>query len=504
MSRNVTEANYHRFPIRYDKQLSHPSFRGNILEIVSSFQSSHHLYKRTVPEGNAMTSNPSRVTFHPLSNPKAGPTTSTSRAAATSHASQQPSRSESLPHLRKTTSGSGQADAATDKSTIALIRRVLCPESSSYGSSSPRPLHELLPPLTSSNEVDLQLYALIAIIIKEFIYSWYAKITTDHVFVDELLQLIAHCTRALEERLRRVDVEQLVLDEIPCLVEAHIIAYRTAKQGSDLVPLPSSVRETYHTLNPHPALSPVPNPLDPKTSSEQHENEVAYRHLLAQGTLAILLPTEDLENVCLRTLVSDVLADLILGKEVSGKVCEGWFIWETVSKVISLVSRRGTDRVKREGEAESASPRPSQLERFGLVSTEEDQHQDDSSRSSQSQLALWMWKLLHAVYLIYVTLRFVVTGLFRAALSLPEVPARDLGSSPDHPTPISRSNEASSRPGKTATRRPVLEYRAFGMLSRLIDLPRRMPWLVGCVSLIQCLIVTGPARLGDTEGILDR
>lgn len=223
MSRNVTEANYHRFPIRYDKQLSHPSFRGNILEIVSSFQSSHHLYKRTVPEGNAMTSNPSRVTFHPLSNPKAGPTTSTSRAAATSHASQQPSRSESLPHLRKTTSGSGQADAATDKSTIALIRRVLCPESSSYGSSSPRPLHELLPPLTSSNEVDLQLYALIAIIIKEFIYSWYAKITTDHVFVDELLQLIAHCTRALEERLRRVDVEQLVLDEIPCLVEAHII-----------------------------------------------------------------------------------------------------------------------------------------------------------------------------------------------------------------------------------------------------------------------------------------
>lgn len=170
-----------------------------------------------------MTSNPSRATFHPLSNPKPGPTTSTSRAAATSHASQQPSRSESLPHLRKTISGSGQAGAATDKNTIALIRRVLCPQSNTYGSPSPRPLHELLPPLTSSNEVDIQLYALIAIIIKEFIYSWYSKITPDHAFVDELLQLIAHCTRALEERLRRVDVEQLVLDEIPRLVEAHII-----------------------------------------------------------------------------------------------------------------------------------------------------------------------------------------------------------------------------------------------------------------------------------------
>ncbi|KAL1971126.1 hypothetical protein VTN77DRAFT_77 [Rasamsonia byssochlamydoides] len=446
-----------------------------------------------------MTSNPPRASLHPLSNPKAGPTTSTSRAAATSHASQQPLRSESQPHPRKTATRTEQADAATDKSTIALIRRVLCPEASTYGSATPQPLHELLPPLTSSNEVDVQLYALIAIIIKEFVYSWYAKITPDHVFVDEVLQLIAHCTRALEERLRRVDVEQLVLDEIPRLVEAHIIAYRTAKQGSDMVPLPSSVREIYHTLNPHPALAPVPNPLDPKTSSEQHENEVAYRHLLAQGTLAILLPTEDLENVGLRTLVGDVLADLILGNEVSGKVCESWFVWQTISKVISLVSRRGTDRVKREDEAEGGSPQPSRLEKFGLLSTNEDEYKDDSSRDCQSQFSLWMWKLLHAVYLIYVTLRFVVTGLFRTALS--EVPARDLVSSPDHPTPISRSNEA---PGKTATRRPVLHYRAFSMLSRLIDLPRRMPWLCGCVSLIQCLIMTGPGRLGDADSVLDR
>jgi hypothetical protein len=115
------------------------------------------------------------------------------------------------------------ADAANDKNTVALIRRVLCPDSVIHGSTTPEPLQDLLPPLTSSNDVDLQLYALIAIIIKEFVYAWYAKITPDHVFVDEVLQLIAHCTRALEQRLRRVDVEQLLLDEIPRLVEAHII-----------------------------------------------------------------------------------------------------------------------------------------------------------------------------------------------------------------------------------------------------------------------------------------
>lgn len=70
--------------------------------------------------------------------------------------------------------------------------------------------------------MDRQLYALISIIVKEFVYSWYSKITSDQILVNELLQVIAHCTRALEQRLRQVDVAQLVLDDIPALVEAHI------------------------------------------------------------------------------------------------------------------------------------------------------------------------------------------------------------------------------------------------------------------------------------------
>lgn len=71
--------------------------------------------------------------------------------------------------------------------------------------------------------MDRQLYALIAIIVKEFIYSWYSKITADQALVNEVLQVIAHCTRALEQRLRQVDAAQLILDEIPSLVEAHVI-----------------------------------------------------------------------------------------------------------------------------------------------------------------------------------------------------------------------------------------------------------------------------------------
>lgn len=129
---------------------------------------------------------------------------------------------ESRADFRRSTLDTESIDASNDKNTVALIRRVLCPDTSAYGSSAPRPLQEVLPPLTSSNDVDLQLYALIAVIIKEFVYSWYAKITPDRIFVDEVLQLIAHCTRALEQRLRQVDLGQLVLDEVTGLIQAHI------------------------------------------------------------------------------------------------------------------------------------------------------------------------------------------------------------------------------------------------------------------------------------------
>ena len=88
--------------------------------------------------------------------------------------------------------------------------------------ATPSPIEGILPPLTSSNEIDVQLYAIVAIVIKDFVNSWYSKITPDHAFVDEVIQIIAHCSRALEQRLRQIDITELILDELPVLVERHI------------------------------------------------------------------------------------------------------------------------------------------------------------------------------------------------------------------------------------------------------------------------------------------
>ncbi|KAF7630340.1 PXA domain-containing protein [Aspergillus flavus] len=437
-----------------------------------------------------MSGEPSRPGLHPLSHLKAGPTTSRSKSTASANV-RPSSRASHRPRLHKASSRDTQTDATGDKATTALIRRVLCSQAGNFGgASTSQSPEELLPPLTSSNEVDRQLYALIAIIIKEFVFSWYSKITSDQILVHEVIQVIAHCTRAVEQRLRDTDVSQLLLDEIPTLIEAHIISYRLAREQSRLSGLTPSTREIYHSLNPHPSLSPIPDPTDTHTVTQQADNEARYRQLLVSGVLAVLLPTEDLKNACLRTLVCDILADLIIGNQVSGKMCEGWFLWESATKLIDVVGSRQSHEI----DAKTAVPhRQNQLQKFDLLSPQEDSQKHHSSSSVQLRIPDWVWKILQFVFLAYVTLRFIVTGI----LSVASTPVASSSSFTGH------VNEASA-PCNPPRKRPVLNYGLYGMLSQLLDIPRRMPWLGGLVALFQHLILAGPGRLGDTDSVLDR
>lgn len=117
---------------------------------------------------------------------------------------------------------SNPSDPSSLPSTLSLIQRVLTPDMNAVLPTDPSAIEDILPPLTSSNDVDIELYAVLAIIVKDFVNTWYTKITTDHGFVEEIIQIVAHCSRALEQRLRRIDVAALVLDEIPLLVQAHV------------------------------------------------------------------------------------------------------------------------------------------------------------------------------------------------------------------------------------------------------------------------------------------
>ncbi|MCJ1307144.1 hypothetical protein MMC25_000790 [Agyrium rufum] len=488
-----------------------------------------------------MTEPPLRLPQHLLPRPKAAATSSSTSLDALGVTPPHPtSRSSSRTRpapIQSPTSSSITPQDVSPKVTAALVRRVLVPNSSGTGTTE-KPIEELLPPLTSSNEVDLQLYAIIAIVMKEFVYSWYGKITPDQTFVEEVVRIIAHCTRALEQRLRALDMESLVFDEIPGLVESHVRAFRTSREPLRPGPLKSDARLLYHTLVPHPALSPVPTDTDPSSIEDQSQNETAYRQLLVQGVLAVLLPTEDLGNACLRTLVADIFGEMILGNGVGGKACEGWLIWEGIANVAGIAKAHIEPKVA--GEEIEVDTR-SRLEKFGLLSTNNGSGAGQGAEGDErakgrflrsSMASEVFWRVLQYGYLAFITLRFVVYGFMAASSSssssfsssstnhrtkatTSNTSPVDLLTSSLHAKPIpdekdtygksSKVDRAATSP-KASARRPLLSFRIFALLALLLDLPERMPWLAGALSFVRYQLVEmsfALLRVGATDGILN-
>ena len=105
-----------------------------------------------------------------------------------------------------------------------------------------------------------------------------------------------------------------------------------------------------------------------------------------RGALALLLPTEDLENESLRTLVADVIAEVILGNAIGGKMCEPPFIWTSLATLAEAADAR--IRPQASGEMVKKETR-GRLEEFGLLSSKKGTDAKEvTRRSSTSSLVL--------------------------------------------------------------------------------------------------------------------
>ena len=208
-----------------------------------------------LPPPAAMTTQPLRppIPLHLQPSAKASSTAKSSNLSAVAGTTPTSSRSSSHARPVKQRQNVPKTDFTSENATLSLIRRVLSPQNGhpSDQRGTPRPIEDLLPPLTSFNEVDIQLYAIIAIVLKDFVYAWYGKITPDHAFVEEIIQIIAHTTRALEQRLRRIDLEGLVLDEIPAVVIAHVLG-EGCPSGEDVYCANARQQHTKLHMRPHP------------------------------------------------------------------------------------------------------------------------------------------------------------------------------------------------------------------------------------------------------------
>ena len=256
------------------------------------------------------------------------------------------------------------------------------------------------------------------------------------------------------------------------------LAYRTATRplAPTPAPAPTAPRAVYLALLPHPAFSPAPDPSDPIATANQQKNEAVYRQLLAHAVLAVLLPAEALRETCLRTLVADVLGDMILGNAVGGRACAPWMVWEGIARAA-------------EGHAEVEKAHRSHRR----VRSRRDRHEagdggPDARRLREplpmtSRLVGLGWLVLRHVLLALAALRFVIEGLVAAA------------GSPSHDA---------SPPGLAGATKPILAYSIFGLVSQLLELPGRMPWTVGALELGQHHLVSGALRVGARGGRLDK
>ncbi|KAF2746675.1 hypothetical protein M011DRAFT_468377 [Sporormia fimetaria CBS 119925] len=399
-------------------------------------------------------------------------------------------------------------DAFVDEDTEAFVRRTLCSQNTLLGAgekgtgrSSPRPISDLLPPLTSSNAIDLQLYALVSIIIREFVQTWYTRITPDQVFVNEVIRIIAHCTRALEQRLREVDLEALLLDEIPDILSAHMAAFRLAKRETTRQQaLISDPRVLYHSMHPHPALSPVPTEDQPSSIVEQRENESTWRQLLVQGTLAVILPTDDFENACLRSLVAEILAEMIIGNGVSGKACEGWLLCESISKVIDGIQPATTGTERKIQEAHRSVRHNAMLHQMSNSEPTQPEPARPATMVSLASVLGLFWSLIQYGILVLSALR----GLLMALSGASPLATRCVTRASSLSAGGEDRERAFAEGREPVIKRPILSMKLWSCASQLVELDLRMPWLAGFASLLHWLALAGPGRVGDTDGILDR
>jgi hypothetical protein len=280
--------------------------------------------------------------------------------------------------------------------------------------------------------------------------------------------------------------------------------YRIAAEKSSSSAYGASPLQVYHALDPHPALSPATDANSTEPSPEQVQNEAVYRQLLVQGALAILLPTEDLENVSLRTLVGDIVADLILGQAIAEKVCEGWFLHEAITKVVDII--RARIEPKAIGEDLHQDTR-SRLEQFGLLSNRATDVSHYSSKSRQSRPSALFWQAMQWIYMGSIFVRFILVGLFQSR----RLPARSVHVPGSASSPIrtkgALDRSAASPPTPTEDDpwpRPVLSYSIFELISTLLDLSARMPWLASSFAFVENVLSSGPGRLGSTNSTLDK
>ncbi|KAM0755901.1 hypothetical protein T439DRAFT_295899 [Meredithblackwellia eburnea MCA 4105] len=233
---------------------------------------------------------------------------------------------------------------------------------------------------TAHAELDPLIHQLLSLISRWFILTWYSGISRDpdRTFVRQVDAILVHVIQALEVRLAQVDLVQLAAVDLPLLLEAHIRDFeeseaRTAESShahaNDL-----DRDDMFDRIQSHIAVSlvdvaPTSSLADGASTSPTSKRRKAnvdkvYLRALVDNLLRLLLPPEDYRAETERTIVREILVNIVLGN-VFEKVAQPWFLHMMIAKVIEGTQESNSSKAlpprqtrKTEGSKTTAPPPP--------------------------------------------------------------------------------------------------------------------------------------------------
>ncbi|GAA5965074.1 hypothetical protein JCM3765_004848 [Sporobolomyces pararoseus] len=229
------------------------------------------------------------------------------------------------------------------KSAPPLYQKILYPANGSPP-TPPRILHS-----SSHATLDPLILDLIALALRAFVTPWYnggISRDPDKDFLQAVTGVLIHVIQALEVRLATVNWTELLLRDLPTVLENH---YRDWDAATDKAGGPSahnlSTEEMFHHLQPHIAISLVGSPPTPQV-------DAVYLRTLVDHLLKLLLPPEDYRAETERAIVREVLVGVVFGS-VFGKVAQPWFLHGVIARV--LEGREATKVAEKKGSSGSTS-----------------------------------------------------------------------------------------------------------------------------------------------------
>jgi mitochondrial splicing suppressor protein 51 len=226
---------------------------------------------------------------------------------------------------------------------------------------------------------------------------------------------------------------------------------------------------------------------------------MAYRQLLVQGVLALLIPTEDLENECLTSLVGQIFSELIIGNLVANKVSEPWLLYE----IIIILTRLAQKDRKETASSTHGTRSPGNDREWHSTS-----NRSKRSRSTSSIHRIF-WSFVQWGFLAVSSIRLMVITLMLSR-TIPPRPTHLFSVRKTEEATGQYDSEKSQDPSGLAQTQdvpssvPIVSFNIWSCVRNLLEVEVRMPWLSSAMLMMQWVGIAGPGRIARYDGTIDR